>query len=121
VTFRIENTCTNNVVFNKLTPVWQGVPATVKLTGVKVGSTTIFTNAAGVGSNTTLTLTASQTLASGTVLLPSLSSIYTFEFNDNFTSDASKDGTTGKFTSVNANITSPTLTTEQLVDGVPIP
>jgi hypothetical protein len=120
MTFRIENTCTTNVVFNKLTPVWQGVPASVKLTGVKVGSTTIFTNA-GVGSNTTLTLTASQTLASGTVLLPSLSSIYTFVFNDNFTSDASKDGTTGKFTSVNANITSPTLTTEQLVDGVPIP
>jgi hypothetical protein len=121
MTFKIENTCPNTVTFNRFTPSWQGVPATVKLNKVLIGAATIYTNATGIVSGGAATLSANQVLTAGTVLAPSLSGTYTFEFTGNFTSDASKNGTPGKFNSVVANVISPTLTPEQLVDGVPIP
>lgn len=122
MTFRVENTCPNTVKFNKLKAVFQGVPVgTLKLTAIKAGSTTIFSNSPGIASNTTATLTAEQSIAAGSVIVPTFSGTYTFEFNDNFTSDASKDGTPGQFSSVSANMTSPTLMSEELVDGLPVP
>lgn len=121
MTFKIENTCPNAVIFNRFTPSWQGVPATVKLNKVLSGASTIYTNATGIASGGTTNLSANQTLAAGTVLLPSISGTYTFEFTGNFTNDASKNGTPGQFNSVIANVISPSLTPEQLVDGVPIP
>jgi Tfp pilus assembly protein PilW len=121
MSFKIENTCPNAVTFNRFTPSWQGVPATVRLNRVLSGATIIYTNATGITSGGTANLTANQTIAAGSVLLPTISGVYTFEFTGNFTSDASKSGTPGKFNSVIANVISPTLTPEQLVDGVPIP
>ncbi|HEX6100272.1 MAG TPA: prepilin-type N-terminal cleavage/methylation domain-containing protein [Thermoanaerobaculia bacterium] len=121
MTFKIENTCPNAVTFNRLTPAWQGVPASVRLNKILSGATTIYTNATGIASGGNANLSANQTIAAGSVLVPTVSGTYTFEFTGNFTSDASKNGTPGKFNSVVANVISPTLTPEQLVDGVPIP
>lgn len=119
--FKIENTCPNTVSFNKLTSIWGGVPSSVKLTRIKSGNTTIFNSASGINSGAVADLTATQSIGQGTVLLPTLSGTYSFEFNDNFTDDAGKDGDPGSFTSVIANLTAPTLTSEELVDGGPIP
>lgn len=121
MTFKIENTCPATVTFNRLTASWQGVPATVKLTKILSGATTIYTNASGISSGTNANLTVNQNLLPGLVLVPSTSGTYTFEFSGNFTSDGTKNGTPGKFNSIVANVISPTLTPEQLVDGVPIP
>lgn len=120
MTFKIENTCPNTVKFNKLKPSWQGVPSGVKISAIKIGTTTIYSGTA-VGSGTTINLTAEQSIGAGSILVPVTSGTYTFEFSDNFTSDAGKNGTDGEFFSVTANMTSPTLMSEELVDGAPIP
>jgi hypothetical protein len=95
------------------------VDGSVELDEILVGATAIHTNDIGSGANANLSV--AQTIAAGSILIPTLSSTYTFEFTDSFTNDASKDGTPGEFTSVIANVTAPTLTPEELIDGAPIP
>lgn len=121
MTFKIENTCPNTVKFNRLKPSWQNVPASLRITKILSGTTTIYNNATGSANGTTINLTAEQSITAGSILTPTTSGVFTFEFNDNFTSDAGKDGAPGEFWSVAANMTSPTLMSEELVDGAPVP
>ncbi|MEO8378572.1 MAG: hypothetical protein ABI779_02795 [Acidobacteriota bacterium] len=115
--FKIENSCPNTVTINQLTSIWQGVKSTVRIGGLSSGSTPFCSNCPGVASNQAMTLTPNITLATGTVQAPSLSALFTFSFNASFTSDGTKNGTPGAFSSIIARITSPTSTNEQLVDG----
>lgn len=119
--FSIENTCTSIVSFSKLTPTWSGVLSTVKITKVTKSATTLYSNSPGTASGGTITFSSSTALAAGSIVSPSTTSGFTLEFTDNFTSDGTKNGTFGQFSSIKANLTSPSLTTEELVDGSPIP
>jgi type II secretory pathway pseudopilin PulG len=120
--FRIENTCPFPVTFNGMTAAWQGVSAVTRLTRVTSGTTTFFNLVAGVSSGSLLPFATPATLAAATnAATPSLSPVFAFAFNNNFTHNDSQNGTPGKFNSVFIHITSPQVSSEQLVDGAAVP
>ncbi|HEX7705856.1 MAG TPA: prepilin-type N-terminal cleavage/methylation domain-containing protein [Thermoanaerobaculia bacterium] len=124
MTFRIQNSCPSAITFNTLTPVWSGVLSSVRFINFRQGTAPVFyNNATGVASGATITLSQAVTLTAATSeLLPSVSPTLTFEFSDNFTHDGThNNGIPGKFTSILVGITSPSPSSEQLVDSTPIP
>ena len=120
MTFRIENSCTNAVVINRIVPTYTGVGAGIKIINL-TGSVVHYNNATGASSGVSMPFTTNVTLAAGTVSTPSLSTLFTFTFTDNFTSNGHHNSPTGKFTSIQANVISPSAVTEQLVDAAFIP
>ncbi|HYI10791.1 MAG TPA: prepilin-type N-terminal cleavage/methylation domain-containing protein [Thermoanaerobaculia bacterium] len=120
--FKIENSCTNAVTFNSIVPAWQGVAAAIRITKVDNGATTLYNNATGTANGGTIALSSPITLTAGTTGTPSVSaSFITITFTGNWTSDGSKNGTAGKFNSFLLNVTAPSTSSEQIIDGVPLP
>ncbi len=120
MTFRIENTCPNAVTIGGLTPFWTGA-GTARLRQVATG-VTHYISGTGILTGDTLTFTTPLTIGTASVFLPQYSPTVTFTFSSNFTSNNTRSGVPGAFTSIPALITSPTpATREELLDGGNIP
>jgi len=113
--FQIENSCPDIVKIDQFTSIWANVRSNVRLTSLVSGSTTHFTGS--IASNQPMTFGQTISLAAGTVFTPSVSSVFTFSFDNNFTSNGNQNGSVGRFTSIIGRLTSPTSVNEQLVDG----
>jgi hypothetical protein len=119
LTFNIENTCTANAfTLNSLKFTWSGVLSGRFITKVEFGNTTVASSlTAGTGGNgATISLSPVQTIAASAT-----SATVTLTFSSNFTSDGSKNGTAGKFSSIIAHETAPAAANDELISGSPVP
>ena len=122
-TFQITNTCTvSSITFNSLKFTWMAVDPAQFISSITYGASTVasgLTLATG-GNAVVIPLSASQTLApgatSGTVTLS-----FGGKNKGNFTSDGTKDGTPGQFSSIIAHETNFLPANDELIVGSPVP
>jgi hypothetical protein len=124
--FYITNTCTvSSITFDSLKFTWTGVASSQFISQITYGSSAVasgLTSTTG-GSGVVITLSASQTIAPGATS-PKVTISFGSTVNGNkgnFTSDATKSGTPGKFSSIIAHEINFTPSNDELVAGSPVP
>jgi hypothetical protein len=121
--FHITNTCTvSSITFDSLKFTWTGVDSRQFISSIAYGASTIAsgkTLATG-GNGVVIALSASQTIAPG-ASSPTVTLTFDGVNKGNFTSDGSKDGTPGKFSSIIAHEINFSPSNDELIAGSPIP
>lgn len=116
MTFNIRNTCdAANLSLNGMTPSWTGTATNLKITRIAAG-TTYYNNSGGATSGSLISFGSNATINASTT-----SAEFTFSFNDNFTSDGTRDGTPGQFNSILGRLVTPANSTDELLSGTRIP
>jgi prepilin-type N-terminal cleavage/methylation domain-containing protein len=121
--FRITNSCTvSSITFDSLKFTWTGVASSQFISSITYGASTIAsgkTLATG-GNGVVIALSASQTLGPGATS-PTVTLNFGGANKGNFTSDGSKDGTAGKFSSIIAHEINFSPSNDELIPGSPVP
>jgi prepilin-type N-terminal cleavage/methylation domain-containing protein len=122
-TFQITNTCTvSSITFNSLKFTWTGVDAAQFITSIVYGASTVASGRTLLtgGNGVLISFSAAQSIGPGATS-PTISLNFDGKNKGNFTSDGSKDGTPGKFTSIIAHETNFTPSDDELIPGSPVP
>jgi prepilin-type N-terminal cleavage/methylation domain-containing protein len=122
LTFRIQNNCDiTSMTLNGLQFNWSGDVSTPNpnVTSITYNSTSYNSglNATTGARGTTITFAGSRTAV---IAANTTSSLFAIGFSDNMTDDLTKDGLPFEFTSITGSVTSPTTSTEELVDSPPL-
>ena len=122
MTFNIRNTCDGaNITLNGLTAIWSGAP-TARITAIS-GAANYYSNNTGATSGASMAFNVPTSVAPNTLTINALqtSALLTFTFTDNFTSDGTRNGTFGAFSSIRARVTAPSSSIDELVSGSQVP